>query len=110
VWRRLIVPGSQNAEATSTPARIAKPPSAGVARSARPRSVGRTTAPIRRANLAAGGVSAVATTIATRNANRASQYCMASGEAWQGTRTIWLRQRLGYPRRDRDRLRLGWGA
>ena len=46
--------------------------------SASPRSLGITTAPTRRASLAASGVSAAATAIATRKANRASQYRMPS--------------------------------
>ena len=73
VWRRLIVLGSHSAEATSTPARIARPPRAGVSRSASPRSLGFTTAPTRRASLPANGVSRVAIAIATRNAEKASQ-------------------------------------
>ena len=78
VWRRLIVAGSQNSAPTSTPARMASPPSAGVARSARPRSEGMTTAPTRRARRAVNGVSRAATAVATRNAKRASQYRMPS--------------------------------
>ena len=65
------------AEATTTPARIARPPSSGVVRVARPRSLGIASAPTRRANLAASGVSVVATTIATTKASTASQYRMS---------------------------------
>ena len=70
---RWIASGSQMAAATRTPIRIARPPSCGVSFWARPRSVGLAVAPIRRASLAASGVSTVAMTIATRNANTASQ-------------------------------------
>src|SRR5579884_130996 len=87
VWGSLIVVGSQKADATTTPARIARPPSAGVARSASPRSEGMTTAPTRQANRAVSGVSTAATPVATRNAKKASQYRMPWRKGWQGRRT-----------------------
>ena len=73
----LIVAGIQIAAATSTPTRIASPPSSGVLRVASPRSLGIASAPTRRANRAATGVSAAATAIATTKASTASRY-MAS--------------------------------
>src|ERR1019366_6575949 len=79
-----IVPGIQIAAATTTPARIARPPSNGVARSASPRSLGIAIAPTRRASRAARGVSTVATTIATTNANTASQYRMREQHGSRG--------------------------
>ena len=74
----LIGAGSQKNAAISAPTRIASPPSAGVARSARPRSLGMTIAPTRQASLELSGVSAAATAAAIRNAKRASQYRMPS--------------------------------
>ncbi len=64
----LIWSGIQIADATSSPARIASPPSSGVVRVASPRSLGIASAPTRRASLAATGVSAAAMAAATRNA------------------------------------------
>ena len=106
VWWRLIVLGSQNADATSTPARIASPPRAGVSRSASPRSLGVTTAPTRRASLPANGVSTAATAIATRNANKASQYRMPFGKHGRGGGLVSdaAPERLCDPGRDGDRL------
>ena len=69
----LNVAGIQIDAATSTPARIASPPSSGVSRVASPRSLILDTAPTRRASRAATGVSSAATAIATKNANTASQ-------------------------------------
>ena len=64
---RWIVSGIQIAAASRNPARIARPPSSGVSRVASPRSLGVSTAPIRRASRFASGVSSAATAVATRN-------------------------------------------
>ena len=62
-------PRSRNrAELTSTPPSIARPPSSGVDPAPRPRSLGWSTAPTRRASLAVSGVSSAATTKAARKA------------------------------------------
>ena len=58
--------GRKSSAAISTPAKIARPPSSGVASRARPRSLISSTAPTRRARRATTGVSSAATANATR--------------------------------------------
>ena len=64
--------GSQMAPAPRTATRIARPPSFGVGTSCRPRSLGRSIAPIRRASDSATGTSIQATEAANTNAQTAS--------------------------------------
>ena len=71
-WR-MIWSGSQIAAATTTPARIANPPSSGVSLTASPRSFGFAVALIFQASRAATGVSSNATAVATRKAYTASE-------------------------------------
>ena len=65
----------------STPAKIARPPSSGVARSDSPRSLGWSTAPTRRANRATRGVSgAAAAATATMKPRTASSGSIAGAQ------------------------------
>src|SRR5919206_561753 len=70
---RYVEPTGMKARAaTSTPAKIATPPSSGVSRRDRPRSRGSSTAPNRRASRPTGGVSTAVTAAATSAPNSAS--------------------------------------
>ena len=80
----LNVAGIQISAATSTPARIASPPSSGVSRVPRPRSRIFDTAPTRLAKRAASGVNSIATAIAAKNANTASQRIVRAKDGSRG--------------------------
>ena len=68
--------GTNSTAAANAPAKMARPPSSGVAVRARPRSLSSSTAPSRRASRAAAGVSAAATANATSAAKKALAYML----------------------------------
>ena len=74
----LVVGQPRTAPATSTPAKIARPPSSGVAALASPRSRGASTAPTRRASRATSGVSAAVAANARRRTRRAHRAASSS--------------------------------
>ena len=76
--------GTNSSAATSTAAKIARPPSSGVASRASPRSLTASTAPTRRASRATSGVSSAATASATRKPSSASSFMAPERIAGRG--------------------------